>query len=173
MSSNEKPLVNRVANSGIITLDLEQWYPSDELVHFDIKDYLFQGLILKEKDFRTALKELDWSDYQDKILLVYCSADAIVPSWAYMLIASYATKFAKDVVQASSSEYLNLYYREHIAALDLDSYEDKRVVIKGCSKKDVPVGAYLELTKVLQPRVKSLMFGEPCSTVPVYKKPKV
>ena len=170
--SNDKPLVNRVANSGIITLDLEKWYPSEEIIHIDIKDHLFQGLILREKDFRTALKEMDWSSYTDKVILVYCSADAIVPSWAYMLIASYAAGIAKDVIQADEAGYLKTFYRERIAGLNPSDYEDKRVVVKGCAGKDIPVGAYLELTKVLKPVVKSLMFGEPCSTVPVYKKPK-
>lgn len=170
--SEDKPLVNRVANSGIITLDLEKWYPNQEFVHIDIKDYLFKGLILKEKDFREALKNIEWEGHRDKIILVYCSADAIVPSWAYMLIASYAAGIAADIVQADEEGYLNVYYRERIAALEATDYIDKRVVVKGCANKEIPVGAYLELTKMLKPRVKSLMFGEPCSTVPVYKKPK-
>ncbi len=170
--SEDKPLVNRIANSGIITLDLEKWYPDYAFVHIDIKAYLFKELILKEKDFRAALKDIDWDMHKGKVILVYCSADAIVPSWAYMLIASYAAGIAADVVQADEQGYLNMYYRERIAALEADDYLDKRVVVKGCANKEIPVGAYLELTKMLTPRVKSLMFGEPCSTVPVYKKPK-
>ena len=170
--SEDKPLVNRVANSGIITLDLEKWYPEQAFVHIDIKDYLFKGLILKEKDFREALKEINWEEHENKIILVYCSADAIVPSWAYMLIASYAAGIAADIVQADEQGYLNLYYRERIAALEAQDYIDKRGFVKGCANKEIPVVAYLELTKMLKPRVKSLMFGEPCSTVPVYKKPK-
>jgi hypothetical protein len=163
-------LVNRVAQSGLITLDLEQFYPSEEMVAFDLKPYLFMEMILKEKDFREALAAHDWAQYEGKILSVFCSADAIVPMWAYMLVARYAASIAADVVQATPEQTAEVLFWKKLAALDIQEYEDKRMVIKGCSDKPVPPSAYLEITKRLQPIAKSIMFGEPCSTVPVYKK---
>ncbi len=170
--STDKPLVNRVAASGLITINLEKYFPEGEVIDFDLKDYLYMELILKEKDFRTALKEHDWSQYQDKILLVYCSTDAIVPVWAYMLVASYAAPYAKDVFQGSRDAYYKSAFNEVIASMDMDEYQDQRIVIKGCSDKPVPPSAYLELTRRLQPIAKTIMYGEPCSTVPIYKRPK-
>ena len=163
-------LVNRVANSSLITINLENYFPAGELVEFDLKDYLFKGLILKEKDFRLALKEHDWSSYQDKILLVFCSSDAIIPVWAYMLIASKAQPFARDIFQGDQQAYLKAHYKMAIAQMEISAYQDQRIVIKGCSDKPVPPAAYLELTQKLTPVVKSIMYGEPCSTVPIYKK---
>jgi len=169
----DAPIVNRVANSGIITLNLENYFPDNDFVVLDIKDYLFKELILKEKDFRTALKEYDWSSIKDKILLVYCSSDAIIPVWAFMLVGAYAAPFAAEVYQGTETEYLKTHYNKIIQELDVESYKDQRIVIKGCSNKPVPPSAYSDLTYKLQPTVRSIMYGEPCSTVPIYKrKPK-
>jgi len=166
-------LINRVAKSGIITINLEQYYPESEIVHFDLKDYLYMEMILKEKDFRQSLKEIDWTTYQDKILLIYCSNDAIIPLWSYMLVASYAEGIAADTYVGNEEVYLNHHYQNVISSLDLTQYVDQRIVIKGCSNKPVPAGAYQSLTRKLKPNALSIMFGEPCSMVPIYKKPKV
>ena len=168
----DKPLVNRVANSGLITLKLEEYFPKSEIVNFDLKDYLFMELILKEQDFREALKNHDWSQYTGKVLLVYCSTDAIIPVWAYMLVATYAAPFAADVFQGTAEEFYKAHFIRAIEQLDLEAYAGERIVIKGCSDKPVPPAAYLEITRRLQPIAKSIMFGEPCSTVPIYKQPK-
>jgi Protein of unknown function (DUF2480) len=166
----EQPLVNRVATSGLQTIDLEDLYPVGEIVAFDLKDYLFMGLILKEKDFREALKAHDWTQYSGKNMAVFCSADAIIPLWAYMLVAVYAAPHAADIAQCTPEQYADTAFLKKIAALDIAEYAGKRLVIKGCSDKPVPPSAYLEITRRLQPVALSIMFGEPCSTVPVYKK---
>ncbi len=168
----ETPLVNRVANSGIITINLEEYYPSEDIVVFDLKDYLYMELILKEKDFRTALKALDWSQYQAKIVLVICSNDAIIPVWAYMLVSAYLTPVAHDVYQGAADAYLTHHYAGVIAQIEGEQYVGSRVVIKGCSDKPVPPSAYLQLTRQLQPHAQSIMYGEPCSTVPIFKRPR-
>ena len=165
-------LVNRVANSGIITINLEQYYPESIFAQFDLKDFLFMEIILKEKDFRKSLKEINWGIYQDKILLIYCSTDAIIPLWAYMLVASYAEGNALETYVGNQEAYLNHHYQSVIENLDLSSYAEKRIVIKGCSNKPVPAGAYQSLTRKLKPLALSIMFGEPCSMVPIYKRPK-
>ena len=167
--NKDKPLVNRVANSGLITLNLENFFPPQEVVVFDLKDYLFMELILKEKDFRAALKEHDWTSYQDKILLVYCSTDAIIPIWAYMLVAAYAEPYAADVFQGEVAAYYQAAFRQNLAGIKPEQYLGKRIVIKGCSNKPVPASAYVELTRKLQPFAQSIMYGEPCSTVPIFK----
>lgn len=172
METANKPLVNRVANSGLITIKLEDFFPTEELATFDLKDYLFMELILKEKDFRAALKEHNWEQYQGKNLIVFCSADAIIPVWAYMLVTVYATPFANQVFQGSQEEFYKMAFQNALTAVDEKAYEDKRIVIKGCSDKPVPPSAYVELTRKLQPYAKSIMYGEPCSTVPIYKKPR-
>ena len=166
-------IVNRIAESGLITLDLEQYMPpEDSIVSFDLKDYLFMGLILKEKDFRAALLQHDWNQYQDKNVAVHCTADAVVPMWAYMLIVSYMQPFAKEIVFGTVEDLRKQLLQKNIFTLDVSEFNDKRVVVKGCG--DIPIGefAYMEITKRLRPHVKSLMFGEPCSTVPIYKKAK-
>lgn len=168
----ESTLVNRVANSSLTTIDLEVFYPTGEIVPFDLKDYLFMGLILKEKDFRDALAAHDWSQYDGKNVAVFCSADAIIPMWAYMLVATYAAPHARDIAQTTPDLYVETAFQKQLAALDLQAYEGKRLVIKGCSDKPVPPSAYLEITRRLQPIALSILFGEPCSTVPVYKKAK-
>lgn len=168
----EEALVNRVANSGLVTIDLEDFYPEGEVVPFDLKDHLFMGLILKEKEFREALKAHDWSRYSGKNLAVFCSADAIIPMWAYMLVASYAGAYARDIVLGTPDQFAEMAYLKKLSTLDPADYAGKRLVIKGCSDKPVPPAAYLEITRRLQPVAQSIMFGEPCSTVPVYKKAK-
>lgn len=166
------PLINRVAQSGIITINLEKYFPQQNRIAFDLKEYLFMEMILKEKDFRTTLKEKDWSVYKDAIITIHCSSDAIIPVWAYMLIASYAEPYAKEVFVGDDTAYLTHYYQNVIDNLDIEAYQDKRIVIKGCSDLPVPPGAYQALTRKLKPHVLSIMYGEPCSTVPIYKRPK-
>ena len=165
-----EPIINKVAESGLITLDPASYIPTGETVIFDLKDYLFMGLILKEKDFREALKTMDWTNYRDKNVAVTCSADAIIPVWAYMLVASYLQPIAKAVVMGTVADVHRHLFLSNIGAIPVEEYRDKRIVIKGCG--DTPIGefVYMELTKLLQPVVKSIMYGEPCSTVPVYKK---
>ncbi|MBK8956416.1 MAG: DUF2480 family protein [Saprospiraceae bacterium] len=165
-------LVNRVAQSGLITIKLEDYYPEHPVFEFDLKDYLFHGLILKELDFRKALKEHPWDQYKNAYISIHCSADAIIPTWAYMLVASYVAPIATDVFYGTKKDFLIYYYREKIRAMDVSIYRDAKIVIKGCSEKEVPASAYLELTARLLPIASSIMFGEPCSTVPVYKRPK-
>jgi hypothetical protein len=165
-------LINRVANSGLITLNLENDFPSEDIFQFDIKDYLFKGLILKEKDFRIALKSYNWEELDNKHLCVICSADAIIPQWAYMLIAAFATPVVKSIFYGSKDDFLQGYYKDLINSRDYSEYEGKRVVIKGCSALPVPEAAYMYLTSALQPYAQSIMYGEPCSTVPVFKRPR-
>jgi hypothetical protein len=169
----EEVLVNRVDNSGLITIDLEKFYPSKTLTTFDIKDYLFHGLILKEKDFREALKVHDWSQYNDTVLCIICSNDSIIPVWAYMLIATYATGFASEVYVGNHDEYVKQVFQGTINQLNIEDFVDQKVVIKGCSNKPVPPSAYAAITSKLAGKAQSIMYGEPCSTVPVYKKPKL
>jgi hypothetical protein len=164
-------IVNKVAQSGIITFDLEELFPSEPIEVFDLKDHLFKGMILREKDFREALAKTDWQQFSGKYLTVFCSADAIIPNWAYMLVAAYAQPFAISVYMGNKDEAIKKIYAEKLTAIDAAQYSGQRVVVKGCSNKPVPVEAYLELTRILKPVVKSIMYGEPCSTVPIYKKP--
>lgn len=168
----ESELVNKVANSSLLSIDLEKYYPVGDFITFDIKDYLFQGLMLKEKDFRAALKDINWSDYENKILLIICSADAILPLWSYMLIAAYAAPFTKTIFQGDKESFLKAHYEKEISNWDKEAYRDKRIVLKGCGEKSVPASAYTAAVNFLQPMVLSLFFGEPCSTVPIYKKAK-
>ncbi|NNE26562.1 MAG: DUF2480 family protein [Saprospiraceae bacterium] len=170
--TTDKPLINRVANSGIKVLNLEDYYPQEELIAFDLKPYLFKELILKEKDFRSALKALDWSIYQNKIVVVFNSTQAIIPVWAYMLVSAYLSGVASEVFQGTKEEYLKLHYQKVLKDLDFSSYQEDRVVIKGCSNKPVPASAYAEATHKLKPFAQSIMYGEPCSTVPIFKRPR-
>lgn len=165
-----EPLINKVAESGLITLDLEKWYPRDETAVFDMKDYLFMGMILKEKDFREALKNIDWESYRGKNVAVTCSADAIIPVWAYMLVATYLQPFAKEMVMGDEKELHKTIFLKNLSAIDIKEYTDKKVVIKGCGETPIADYVYMEITKLLRPVVKSIMYGEPCSTVPVFKK---
>ena len=168
--STQKPLVNRVAASSLITINLEDLYPKGEVLELDLKNYLFKELILKEKDFRDAMKSIEWSEYEDKHLCVYCSTDAIIPVWAFMLVAVYAQPHAKSLHFGSRTSFLEAFYDRQIQALDATVYEGKKLVIKGCSNKPVPTSAYFELTAKLRPHAQSIMYGEPCSTVPLYKQ---
>ena len=168
----EETIVNRVANSGLITIDLEDLAPKGELVAFDIKDQLWQGLALKEKDFRAFIRENNWSIYQDKYVAIYCSVEAIIPKWAYMLLTTALQPFAKSIVFGDIEELRKEIWKAVLDNLDLDSFEDKRVVVKGCSKEEIPTSIYVELSRRLLPKVSILMYGEPCSTVPIFKKPK-
>lgn len=165
-------IINKVAESGIVTLDPATYFPAGETVIFDLKDHLFMGLILKEKDFREGLKKLDWEIYRDKNVALICSADAIIPVWAYMLIASGLQPIAREIIMGDEKELQRQLFIKNISNIEIKDFEDKRVVIKGCG--DTPIGdyVYMELTKLLRPVVKSIMYGEPCSTVPVYKKIK-
>jgi hypothetical protein len=166
----QENIVNKVAQSGLVTLDPAAFYPEGERVVYDIKDNLFQGLILREKDFREFVKTHDWSQYDGKNVAVTCTADAIVPAWAYMLLANRLAPYAREVVFGSEEVLETVLFVKNIANMDVEQYRDQRLVIKGCGDVSVPVSAYVELTRKLTPVVKSLMFGEPCSTVPIYKK---
>ena len=165
----EDIIINKVAQSGLITLDLEKYYPQDEIVMFDLKDYLFMELILKEKEYREALKNLDWKIYQNKIMAICCSTDAVIPLWAYMLAVTYLEPYAKDILYGKDSEVLDMLLLKNIKKINAIEFEGKRIVVKGCGDKKVPESAYIEITKILRPVAKSIMFGEPCSTVPIYK----
>lgn len=170
MSNMSEPFVNKVAESGIITIDPSSFIPRGETAVFDLKDHLFMGLILKEKDFREALKKMDWEQYRDKNVAVTCTADAIIPVWAYMLVASNLQPVALEIVMGDEKELQRQLFLNNISKLDIGEFEDKRVVVKGCGETPIGEFVYMELTKLLRPVVRSIMYGEPCSTVPVYKK---
>lgn len=163
-------LVNRIAQSGLITLDLQKFAPTLDYVAFDLKDYLFRELILREKDFREALAALDTTPYSGRQVLVYCSNDAIIPMWAYMLVATRLTGIAQQVTALPPDEFIAMRWMHQIDQLDIEAYANQRVILKGCSDIVIPPAAYTHLTGRLLPIVRSLMFGEPCSTVPVYKQ---
>ncbi len=160
---------NKVSESGIVTIDLENFYVEGERVIFDIKQVLFQGLILKEKDFREFIKSTDWSFYQNKIVGIYCSVDAIIPTWAYMLLSIAIEPFATKLFFGTLNDIENFLFIEKISQLDIKKYINARIVIKGCGDKFVPNNAYVQLTVLLKPIAKSIMYGEPCSTVPLFK----
>lgn len=166
----QETFVNKVAESGLITLELETFLPKGEILVFDIKDYLFMGLILKEKDFRKALQEHDWTKYQDRVVAVTCSVDAIIPVWAYMLIVSYLEPFSAFIHFGSEEQTREAFLIQQIKQVDQETYKDQRVVVKGCGETPIPASAYFYITSMLRPVVKSIMYGEPCSTVPVFKK---
>ncbi len=163
-------LINKVAESGIISLNLEDFYPKGEIKTFDLKDFLYMGLILKEKDYRAALLTTEWEAYRDKYVAITCSADAVIPMWANMLAASYLQPVAKDVAFGDEKKLIETILLKNIANLNLDEYIDKRIVVKGCGDVSIPETAYVEITNRLRPVVKSIMYGEPCSTVPIFKK---
>lgn len=165
-------IVNKIASSGLITIDPADFLPKEPVMVFDLKPFLFRELILKEKDFREALKAYNWEQYEDKSVAVCCSADAIIPMWAYMLVTSYLEPFAKEIQFGTQDELVRQMTVSAIENIDTDNYKDQRIVIKGCGEKPVPTQAYISLMKKLKPVVKSVMFGEPCSTVPVYKQKK-
>ncbi|MBS1496013.1 MAG: DUF2480 family protein [Bacteroidetes bacterium] len=169
--SGEQIFKNKVAESGILSLNLEDFYPKTDIAVFDMKDYLFMGLILKEKNFREALKQLDINIYRDKIVALTCSTDAVIPMWAYMLAASTLQPVASEIIFGSEQTAIQLQLLKNINTIQPDEYKDKRIVIKGCGELPIPEAAYIEITKILRPVAKSIMYGEPCSTVPVYKQP--
>jgi len=165
-------LINRVAASAIVSLNMEEFYPREERVQFDLADYLFQGLVLREKEFRAALKVLDWNQFAGKWVAVTCSADAIVPTWAYMLVCTYLEGVAKGYCVGDLEALEQYIVEDTLSKLPLESFKDRSVVVKGCSKVAIPLYAYGRLVSLIQGEAKSLMFGEPCSTVPLYKKGK-
>ena len=162
--------VNKVAESGIITLNLEDYYPKEEVKVFDMKEYLFMGLILKEKDFREALKVLDIEKYRNKNIALTCSADAVIPMWAYMLVASLLQPVAKEIIFGNATFVKEKLLLTNIEQIDTTTYNEARLVIKGCGELPIGESAYVAITQKLRPVAKSIMYGEPCSTVPVYKK---
>ncbi|MDQ6763987.1 MAG: DUF2480 family protein [Bacteroidota bacterium] len=168
----EEVIVNKVAQSSLVTIDLEKFYPKGETAIFDLKDHLFMELILKEKDYREGLKLLDWLIYKDKNVGITCSADAIIPIWAYMLAATYLEPVAKDVVFGNEETVFEVLFLKNLWKIDAGEFADKRIVVKGCGEKKIPDTAYVEITKILRPVAKSIMYGEPCSTVPIYKQAK-
>lgn len=166
-------IINKVEKSGLITLDLEDFYPKEPRMLFDLKDYLYEGLVLREKEFRENLSKLDWKMYENAYVAVTCTSDAIVPSWSYLLIANYLTGVAKLISFGTIEDLERDIFTEIIDKMDADNYNDKKIIIKGCSRKPVPQNAYLQLIQKLKPIASSLMFGEACSTVPIFKKKKL
>ncbi|WP_448105256.1 DUF2480 family protein [Pedobacter panaciterrae] len=166
----QENFVNKVAASGLITFNLEDYLNQGERVVYDIKDNLFHGLMLREKDFREFIKAHDWAAYTGKNVAITCSADAIVPTWAYMLLANKMRPYANEVVFGSLETLDAVLFTKALAKIDLNTFAGERVVVKGCADIDLPVAAYVEITNLLTPVVKSIMYGEPCSTVPIYKR---
>ena len=170
MKEQDQPIVNRVAQSSLVTINLEDYYHTGERIVWDMKEQLFQGLILKEKDFRKFVKEHDWSEYQDKNVAIICSVDAIVPTWAFMLVAVAMRPYAHHFVFGDLEALEQSLFQQALSKLPLEDYRDAKVVIKGCGNYPVPEYAYVEITRRLSGIVSSLMYGEPCSTVPLYKR---
>lgn len=163
-------IINRVANSPLVTIDLEEFYPEGRRMVFDLKDFLWEELILKEKDFRENLKNHDWSQYQDAYVALDCTTDAIIPSWAFLLVATHLQPFAKRIVKGNLVDLETSLYQEIISNLDVSAFENKKIIVKGCSRMPVPDAAYILLIEKIQPHIQSLMYGEACSTVPLLKK---
>ncbi|MES2627713.1 MAG: DUF2480 family protein [Bacteroidota bacterium] len=165
-------IINRVASSGLLTVDLEDWLPEGPFKEIDLKSILWQGLILREQDLKDFFANTDYSDFEGSFLNVHCSEDVILPQWLYALISSKFSPYCKKVVWGSKADLLNAILLDQISQLELGAYTDQRVVVKGCASVEVHPSVYMNLVSRLQPVVKSLMYGEPCSTVPIYKKPK-
>ena len=165
-------IVNKISNSKLVNIDLEEFYPEGERVLFDIKDWLFNGIILKEKDFRTSVKNHNWSQYNNACVALSCSEDAIIPSWAYLLLASELAAFAKKVIVGNLELLETVLFQEVIQNLNIDLFKDKPIIIKGCAHKPIPPSAFSMLILKLQPIATSIMYGEACSTVPLYKRRK-
>jgi Protein of unknown function (DUF2480) len=170
MDPNE--IINRVASSSLVTLNLEEFSPSSEIAEIDLKDILYQGMILREKDLRDFIKSNDWDQYQNKNVAVFCSEDAVIPTWAYMLIGIALQPIALKVVFGNRMTLLSELFKDALSEVNWEQYKDAKVVIKGCSDVHVPESAYLEAATRLRPLAASILYGEPCSTVPLYKKPK-
>lgn len=162
-------IINRVANSKLVSFNLEEYYAKGERQVFDIRDWLYQGMILKEKDFRNYVKDHDWAQYQGMNVAIVCSADAIIPTWAYMLIGIKLEPYANMFVFGSKEGLENALFQQALSKIDINEYRGAKVVIKGCGDIPVPDYAYVEITRLLRPHVSSIMYGEPCSTVPLYK----
>ena len=163
-------IVNKVTNSAFIVFDLEDLYPKHEISKLDISQWLFEGFILKEKDFRQQLKDYNWSQFQNRNIAIYCASDAILPSWAIILITSHLIPFANKIVSGSTTDLIANHYSEILETIDFSIYNHKSVILKGCSKKPVPESAYVLAIQKLQPFAKSIMYGEACSAVPIFKK---
>jgi len=163
-------IINRVANSSLLQLDLEDWYDNRAKEIFDIAPHLYNGLILRELDFRAAIKQHNWQNYENKHLGIVCSAEAIIPTWAFMLVANAASPFAASVHFGDKNRIDENLFHQWISRLDVGPYTDQKVIVKGCSKHPVPISAYVDIAARLTPVVQSLMFGEPCSNVPLYKR---
>jgi Protein of unknown function (DUF2480) len=163
-------IVNKVANSALEVFDLEDYYPTGTRTQIDISQWLLEGFLLKEKEFRDHLKNHDWTQYQDHYMAVHCSTDAIVPAWASILVTIYLTPFAKKIVSGTIEDLETAIYQEILSTIDYTKYKNKPLIIKGCSKKPVPASAYIMAAQKLQPLVKSIMYGEACSAVPLFKK---
>lgn len=165
-------IINRVANSALVNIDLEDFYPEGRRILFDIKDWLFEGIILKEKDFREHIKNHDWSQYKDAYVALTCSEDAIIPSWAYLLLSTELNPYTKKTVVGNLELLETTIFQDIIQNLDVSEYENKPVIIKGCAEKPIPASAFSFLIKKIQPLARTIMYGEACSTVPLYKKKK-
>ena len=172
MNHTTDTIINRVAQSNLITFNLEDYYPHGERVVYDLRDNLFQEMILREKDFRAFVKEHDWSQYQDQYVALTCSVDAIVPTWAYMLLVTQLEPYARRVVYGTPETLEAVLFQEALARVNPADFEGAKVVIKGCGNLPVPAFAYAEITRLLRPYAASIMYGEPCSTVPLYKRPR-
>ncbi|MEN8857768.1 MAG: DUF2480 family protein [Flavobacteriaceae bacterium] len=165
-------IINRIANSKLINIDLEELYPNGKRILFDIKDWLFEGIILKEKDFREHVANHDWSQYQDNYVALTCSEDAIIPSWAYLLLSSELAPFAKKIVVGNLVMLETVLFQDIIQEFKVDEFKDKPIIIKGCAEKPIPPSAFAFLIQKLQPLAKTIMYGEACSTIPLYKRKK-
>lgn len=169
---NIEPLVNKVANSGLITIDLEDFWSNEPVIVFDLKHYLVKGLVLMEKPFREALQQIDWQQYQNKQVAITCSTDALITMWAYMLVATKLTPYTQQLYFGNEQEaHVKILLQNITKALNDEKYQDAKVILKGCGKKPVPAEAYFLASELLGRKVRSLMFGEACSSVPVFKKP--
>ncbi len=166
----ENEIINRVANSKLVTINLEDYYPEGKRVLFDIKDWLLEGIVLKEQDFRASVKEHDWSQYKDAYVALHCSTDAIVPGWAYLLVSLQLAPYALKTVVGTLDTLESILFAEIVPTIDLSVLQDKPVIIKGCAHKPIPQNAYVLLASALQPIAKSIMYGEACSSVPLYKR---
>jgi len=167
-----KEIINRVTNSKLVTIDLEEFYPLGERILFDIKDWLFEGVVLKEKEFRESVKKHDWSQYQDAFVALHSSTDAIIPSWAYLLITTNLAPYTKRVVVGDIDKIESILFNEIINKLDVTFFKDKLILVKGCATKPIPETAYVQLIEKLIPVASSIMYGEACSNVPLYKAKK-
>ncbi|MFM2306970.1 MAG: hypothetical protein RLZZ367_1639 [Bacteroidota bacterium] len=166
-----KPIVNRVAQSGLITLDLEEYFPrTEEIVAIDLKDFLFKGLILREAEFRDTVKNTNWQQYSGQYVAIHCSANAIVPMWAYMILSANLAPHAKDVACSPPDHAAEIFLYRNIAQLKADDFKDQRVIVKGCGDRQIPEAAFVQIAHQLTKVVRSLMYGEACSSVPVYKR---